>query len=353
MKGNNVAIRRGFTVLELLVVIGIIGVLFGLLFPAVQSVREAARSTSCKNNLRQLGLAASQFNSVHQHLPPGALGFKEYITVPAEISIDEWMSDETHPMHWNKTQHISSLVYLLPYLDLTALNDLFPRRSLTWSSHDVWPGDTPAVIDAVNHRLPLVECPSDNLEHDTNHVAVAYQSTFRSPPDVAQTSIFMVILEQTLERTFHPTSYLGCAGAHSGGAIPVAEKRGFTGAFSVRKRTRLAEITDGLSQTMLYGETIGLIQDGERKLHASWAFGAMGRGRGGVPWEAVVHPERPEFFLGDSKYANIYGFGSKHPMTINVCLADGSAHSISRAIDLTTWYRLCGRADGGVVQFDF
>ena len=66
--------RRAFTLVELLVVIAIIGLLIGLLLPAVQAAREAARRTSCKNNLKQIGLALHQHHDVHKRLPAGWTG---------------------------------------------------------------------------------------------------------------------------------------------------------------------------------------------------------------------------------------------------------------------------------------
>jgi len=71
--------RRGFTLLELLVVLAIIGTLVGLLLPAVMRVRESANRTNCANNLKQLALAAQMYNDAFQRLPPGQIGPYQWI----------------------------------------------------------------------------------------------------------------------------------------------------------------------------------------------------------------------------------------------------------------------------------
>ena len=76
--------RRAFTLIELLIVVGIIAVLIALLLPAIQSAREQARRAQCINNLLQLGIAMGNYASTHSVLPPGVVNDKGPIVEPAQ-----------------------------------------------------------------------------------------------------------------------------------------------------------------------------------------------------------------------------------------------------------------------------
>lgn len=73
-----VEVRRGFTIVELMVVIAIVGILVALLMPAVQAARESARRMQCQNHLRQVGLALHNYHAAHRTLPPGCLQWRPF-----------------------------------------------------------------------------------------------------------------------------------------------------------------------------------------------------------------------------------------------------------------------------------
>ena len=118
MKSTNWTIRRrqrsrtGFTLIELLVVVAIIGVLVSLLMPAVQAARESARRTSCRNNLRQLALAALNFESAQKVLPTG--GQLNDFTTPTNPSTGQVQPFPTFSLY-------SFFTAVLPYAEETTI----------------------------------------------------------------------------------------------------------------------------------------------------------------------------------------------------------------------------------------
>jgi len=141
--------KRGFTLIELLVVIAIIAVLIALLLPAVQMAREAARRTQCRNNMKQIGLAAHNYHDSNNCFPPQVWGLNFQ---PASQS---WM------------------VMSLPYMELadiynamnfvggeSASNTVLGQRPL-WANKTAW-----------NQKIETFICPSDNTHVPTNWIVL-------------------------------------------------------------------------------------------------------------------------------------------------------------------------------------
>ena len=135
--------RAGFTLVELLVVIAIIGILVALLLPAIQAARSSSRRTQCTNNLRQLGIALTNYESARQRFPAGAIS-RSY---PAE------------PATPHNFYRWSTLAQLTPYLEQTAAyNALDMTVPLYGRNLQV----TPENQEGVARVVPEFLCPSDS-----------------------------------------------------------------------------------------------------------------------------------------------------------------------------------------------
>jgi prepilin-type N-terminal cleavage/methylation domain-containing protein len=327
----NVPIRRtrfsGFTLVELLVVIAIIGILIALLLPAVQMAREAARRAQCANNLKQLGVAALNFESARGHFPPGYLG--------------ETVQTNGRP-DW-RAQHTSVFVFLLPYLEQQATHDSFllhnaPPEALLdvdhggeawWKLDETWA--------AAHDHIAAFLCPSALSSYDdVFHGSHIYYNGSGRFYFIAQR--FTNAAGKGLGVTF----YLGNAGRV--GRVSTASVSmpwdKYSGVFYNRSKTTVAEITDGTSKTFLFGEVLGQGtwsgEDGEpdedEVVYKPFAW--VGNG---VCWTAP-----PLFGSGDSPAR----FGSNHPDTFNMVNADGSLSAINPEIDLSVFWALSSIAGG-------
>ena len=161
--------RLGFTLVELLVVIAIIGILIGMLLPAVQQVREAARRTSCANNIRQLALAVHNYESALGEFPVNQVGPGEQI-VSGEYA----------------TGHYSWLVPILPQLEQQNVFNLFDMRINNGDADGYMVDASHPNAEAVSTLIETFLCPSDTP--NTNN-SVILGSANPAPSNFQQVAI--------------------------------------------------------------------------------------------------------------------------------------------------------------------
>jgi len=315
--------RRGFTLIELLVVIAIIAILVALLLPAVQQAREAARRTQCKNNLKQLGLAAHNHHDVYNRMPVGHYG------VPRSVP---WSGNGPANITWRQHQWFGILPQLLPYVEQSSLYNQLPQ----WKGLEFRPDpasaagnflpEVPWFDDATSNALAQYKigtfmCPSDP------------QKTRPSPPycpilkHMSESDYTFYVVGFATERGYGETNYLG-VGGYFGGA---SWGQPFAGVFGDRSlRTNFRDITDGTSNTLMFGESTG----GD---FLNWRW--MGGGAMPAAWGFNNTPTQ-----------NWYQFESYHTAVVQFALADGSVRAISKNIDSNLYiFSLAAMADGRVV----
>jgi prepilin-type N-terminal cleavage/methylation domain-containing protein len=267
--------RSGFTVIELLVAIAIVGILAALLLPAVQASRSAARRTVCRSQLHQLALALHMYYDSNRCFPAGS-----YVEGSAFPMQSGW--------GWG--------AMVLPYLEQHAVYERLDLRQGTGV------GSNLALIAL---PIPFFRCPSE------------------VGPDQVQCT---------------PVNYPPYA-------LPSGNYCGSEGVLSAMSSTKIAQITDGTSQTLMLGERI--VQPGGPSILAftsAWcgqvAFSDQYDYRS-VPtlMPSLAHPL-------NASLTDPLCFGSRHEMGAHFALADGSVCYLSNSIDIATYVAL-GTADGG------
>lgn len=154
-------LRVGFTLVELLVVIAIIGILTALLLPAIQAAREASRRSSCMNNLKQIGVAISNYDSEKKVFPPGAIW-------------ERWRPEK------KRRTHGSMLVAILPYIEQQEIYDAFDFSKLSIDKQK-FPGTSTEIGST---QITTYICPSDDDDAMYGQRAIHNYSASNGPTEV-------------------------------------------------------------------------------------------------------------------------------------------------------------------------
>lgn len=306
MSGQKNARTRGFTLVELLTVIAIMGVLMALLFPAIQAAREAARRAKCQSNMRQLGLAAQAFHEANGKLPPGQAGGK----VGFGIKSRAW----------------SWIARALPQIEQGAL----------YKTGDV-PNATLADSGIIAEQIAVLLCPSDpyskrgprldagNLEGvpvgQTNYKAV---SGANWGADASQPGLTDIGTDWK-----NP----GTNGSYDG----LNDGDGMMWRTNINDPISLNDATDGTSHTFLIGEDLPA-----KNRWCCWPYASNTYGTCAIP---------PNHTNADPGWwPNTHSFRSNHPGGLQFTMADGSSRFVEEDIDLATYRALATRAGGELVR---
>jgi prepilin-type N-terminal cleavage/methylation domain-containing protein len=355
--------RAAFTLVELLVVIAIIGILVALLLPAVQAAREAARRNACTNNLKQLGLAALNYEAARQVLPPGYLGPNSFA--------------QPHLLD-GSSQHIGVFVFILPYVEEASLYDSFTDNyEVGVESRDVYyasaspcvtGGGASTTAEDVNRwRLAQTKvesylCPSAPASTPTldfiDKVYIRDGGSFlfssAGCPIDAALGITNYAGVTGVEGTAGPNTFILSGHpvlAKNPNLLNASIPDQLLGVFGRRSENKLAKVVDGTSKTLMFGEAVGSI--GSSITHQlgftpndpvdGFAEGFAWAGWGCLPTfnglDVTVENGKPN---ANAKYAAKWtNYGSAHSGGVVLfTMVDGSVHGLTTSIETPLFHSL-------------
>ena len=323
--------HRGFTLVEVLVVIAIIGLLIALLLPAVQSARESARRAACSNNMRQMGTAALSYESAMRTFPPAGKGYGVC------NSFDPYIGDKV-------ILNMNGLVLLLPYLEERALyytaklNEvvcsfaMFPtwkRNSNGTEAGSIWNGN----VTFRNRPVSTFKCPSAVDDPIAPWAAAAsHRTTGWASWESQKTNYDFVVAATSDTSPWYFTerelcNYWRVVKSHVSGQ---------------NSATRIADIKDGTSNTHLFAETTSGGRN-DTSPDPAWATREY--------WMVGLQPGAPGGinFRQDSdvsKLMSSWNVGSQHPGGANLVRADGSVGFVSETTSAMLLDQLDKMGDG-------
>lgn len=293
---------RGFTLVELMVVVGVISVLISLLLPSVQSTRESARRVQCANNLLQLGTALAHYEGSNKVFPPGTVDDEGPVTI--------------EPMGYR----FGWGARILPFLEKGALYNQINFSMGTFDEEN---------LTAVNARVQTFVCPSDGWPLLTNYAGC--HNDAETPIDAGNNGVFF--LNSRISRrdlTDGPST-----------TIVVGEVVGAR--------------TLGLGLGSWATGTAASLRNTGWEINAKSPFDDLGLPSASMDSSREgFDPVRLEALIDDSGISpdTVGGFSSRHPQGANFLFGDGSVRFLKTKIEPRVYRSLGNRADGNLVDDD-
>jgi prepilin-type N-terminal cleavage/methylation domain-containing protein len=294
---------RGFTLVEMLVVIAIMGILMALVLPAIQGMRETARRAECAYNLTQLGAALTDYESAQGSLPPGV--------------IDKQGPVRSEPRGY----HVGWIVQLLPYLDERAT---YQHVDLSVGVYD--PKNAP--LRALH--ISRLQCPTysggkPEAVGMSNYAGC--HNDVESPIDADNRGVLFLNSRVTMKDILDGPSH----------TFFVGEKLGSENDLGWMSGTRATLRNTGTPLNMTEGDDGAILPD---------AIAANEEDENN-PGNAAAAPKEPPAIAADLR---VGGFGAQHPTVANFLFGSGAVRAISKDIDMHIYQRMGSRADGELLE---
>ena len=314
--------RRAFTLVELLVVIAIIGILVALLLPAVQAAREAARRTQCKNNLKQIGLAALLHHDTQGHLPTGGWSW-------------DWTGDPDQG--FGKDQPGGWAFTILPFIELGNVHDLGRGLQLT-QKQQLAAQVCQTVVEGFN-------CPSRR--------APRLLKPWQEPLNLKNARDMEVVMRSDYAAN-GGSDVIGPPG--SPGSIAAYPNHNswinqdlLNGVIFQRSEIKFSKITDGTTHTFMIGEKYVQAQNYELNDPPGDNLPMyVGYDTDTTRWVSfnntiaqLIGPMQDRINL-----QNVEGFGSAHPGGLYMAYCDGSVQLVAYDVEPAVYLNSGDRADG-------